>query len=892
MDTKYKKFDRYSLVRLIAVILIIILTAVGSFVPVKWLITGDNEQVFERGVKQYFASDSEYDNSKFRNSFYDFSEDLRMVTGVYGDGSKDAYNRFLKWSKLNNTEKYISDYKEKYTADLLSKDICTRISAAYELTSGETASFRKLADHKSHCIKAERIAPDGDGMNIFYSDADNYDVYYDEDEGKNVTIYTGDGEHNEYYGDDEIRSALNDIYTPSRDNIPENVLKMAEKGEIVVNLCNTALYDYDYDGYYAVRFLDNEILSGLTRNNAMLGEETAEEYLKSYGKFKADADAALKRLNSSKLFNYAVFNGDALLCTNAKDLNGLSKEKVQEKFKKNDWYVLGCYTAGRDFSDSVMPTASTDPRMFTSNLIDTDCYDTQIYANISEALALKAEYDNEGKTAQEAMRTPLVVFIVCVVMILICFAVVIGLSGKIYGSDEIKLGAFGKIPLLIKLFLLTLIVSGAVGIPCSYFDGYYDYYPNASLVSSVISAVSVLLVLLLLELICYFVKNIRAHKMSHRFFTVLLFSYAHKKHKEKKEKLANEPAVYIEITKYLKKKFFLAVALVNAVVLFIALCTWNAVFFLMSLGALVVYDFVILLYSLHYAKYVMKIFSAIREIRGGNYTVRLNPAEMPKSLKRYAQDINTLGDSVKEAVEKAVKEQNTKTELITNVSHDLKTPLTSIINYVDLLSKCDISDSTAQSYIEVLGEKSARLKKLIEDLIEASKAQTGNITSTPVPVSLNELISQIVGEYDDEFNEKGLINILSLSQEQLIVSADSKLSHRVLDNLFNNASKYAMPGTRVYVNVFRDGAYGSVTVRNISADQLNISASELMSRFVRGDSSRSTSGNGLGLSIAENLCKAQNGRFGIEINGDMFTAKVDFLLYADNKPNEEYFYEQ
>lgn len=867
MDTKYKKFDRFSLVRLIAVILIIILTAVGSFVPVRWLLTGDNADTFERGVKQYFSSDSEYENSKFGSELYDFSQNLRLVTAIYGDGSLASYNRFLKRAKLDNTDEYIKEYKEKYTNALLSNNLYDKLDAVEQLISTETATFRKIGSHSSHCINAERIYFNGDEIEVDFGDG---------------------GE--EYYNRDETDFYNNDMYNQKKDTIPNSILKEAKADEIVINLCRTSFDSGYYDGYYAVKLSENTILENLA-DGLVIDNDTAISYLNSYQKFKSDADKALKNLNSSKLFSFVVFNGNNLLCTNAKDLKGLSKEQVQKKFKANDWYVLNCYTNNKDWSETVATTKPSYYILSNAYAIDSDCYDAYLSANKSEAVALKTEYDKEGEDAKAAMRPALMVFIISVVVILACFAVVIGLSGKIYGSDEIKLGAFGKIPLLIKLFLLTLIVSGAVGIPCSYFDGYYDYYPNASLVSSVISAVSVLLVLLLLELICYFVKNIRAHKMSRRFFTVLLFSYAHKKHKEKKEKLANEPAVYIEITKYLKKKFFLAVVLVNAVVLFIALCTVNALLFMIALGLLVIYDFVILLYSLHYAKYVMKIFSAIREIRGGNYTVRLNPNEMPKSLKRYAQDINTLGDSVKEAVEKAVKEQNTKTELITNVSHDLKTPLTSIINYVDLLSKCNITDPTAQSYIEVLGEKSAKLKKLIEDLIEASKAQTGNITSVLVPVSLNELISQIVGEYDDEFNEKGLISILSLSEEPLTVSADSKLSHRVLDNLFNNASKYTMPGTRVYINVFRDGAYGSVTIRNISAGQLNISASELMSRFVRGDSSRSTSGNGLGLSIAENLCKAQNGRFGIEINGDMFTAKVDFLLYTDSKPSEEYSYE-
>jgi len=243
-------------------------------------------------------------------------------------------------------------------------------------------------------------------------------------------------------------------------------------------------------------------------------------------------------------------------------------------------------------------------------------------------------------------------------------------------------------------------------------------------------------------------------------------------------------------------------------------------------------------------------------------------------MKEQAENLNRIHASVQTAVEKQLKSERLKTELITNVSHDIKTPLTSIVNYVDLLKKQDVQDETAQEYIEVLDRQSTRLKKLIEDLMEASKASTGNINVNLAPLDSVELVKQVAGEYVDRLRDKGLELMVSLPQREVPVLADGQLLWRVFDNLLSNAQKYSQPGTRVYLDLQEAGGQVVVTFRNISAYSLNISGDELMERFVRGDSSRHTEGSGLGLSIARSLIELMNGHFGIVIDGDLFKAQV------------------
>ena len=223
-----------------------------------------------------------------------------------------------------------------------------------------------------------------------------------------------------------------------------------------------------------------------------------------------------------------------------------------------------------------------------------------------------------------------------------------------------------------------------------------------------------------------------------------------------------------------------------------------------------------------------------------------------------------------------MKSERLKTELITNVSHDIKTPLTSIINYVDLMKQEEIEDEKVKEYLQVLDNKSQRLKKLTEDLVEASKASSGNIKLTMEKLNVKELIKQVSGEFEDKFEKRGLEIIENLPEEDIFIEADSRYMFRVMENMYVNISKYALENSRVYIDIEKNGDTAKISLKNISQDQLNISVDELMQRFVRGDSSRTTEGSGLGISIAKSLTELQKGKFNIYLDGDLFKVEIEF----------------
>lgn len=289
----------------------------------------------------------------------------------------------------------------------------------------------------------------------------------------------------------------------------------------------------------------------------------------------------------------------------------------------------------------------------------------------------------------------------------------------------------------------------------------------------------------------------------------------------------------------------------------------------------IVLDVAALFYCVLIIVSVDRIMHAVSDIRHGKTDAKINTERMPLFLKNFAGDITSIGDGLKEAVDSAVKDQRMKAELITNVSHDLKTPLTSIVSYVDLLKRCNVEGEDANKYISILDEKAHRMKKLIEDLVEASKASSGAMEVHPIRVNLCEFAVQAVGEHEDELKSKGIEVVLSLPQKTVNAMADPMKISRVVENLFSNIRKYAMEGTRVYADISESEGFAVLTIKNISRNQLNVPAEELMQRFVRGDSSRTGEGSGLGLSIVKNLCELQGGRFSISVDGDLFKAVVE-----------------
>lgn len=301
-------------------------------------------------------------------------------------------------------------------------------------------------------------------------------------------------------------------------------------------------------------------------------------------------------------------------------------------------------------------------------------------------------------------------------------------------------------------------------------------------------------------------------------------------------------------------------------------------FYRVRYGAFLMMKIIELLAVLYIAVSLRTLQKGGEKLARGDFSSPIDTRYLLWDFKRYGQELNDVQGGLEQAVQEQMKAEHLKTELITNVSHDIKTPLTSIVNYVDLLKKEDMPSPAAREYIAVLDRQSHRLKKLTEDLVEASKASSGALNVELQPTDVNVLLSQIEGEYQERLAACHLTLVTQPPAPGTMIQADSRLLSRVMDNLVSNVCKYALENTRVYVTAaVRDGQ-AVISFKNVSRDELNISPDELMERFVRGDASRHSEGSGLGLSIARSLVQLQGGTFALSIDADLFRADIVFPL--------------
>ncbi len=280
--------------------------------------------------------------------------------------------------------------------------------------------------------------------------------------------------------------------------------------------------------------------------------------------------------------------------------------------------------------------------------------------------------------------------------------------------------------------------------------------------------------------------------------------------------------------------------------------------------------------AIWFASQLKKIKRGGEAIANGDFEYRINSRELWPMLRRHAYNLNCAADGMSKAVDDRMKSERFKTELITNVSHDLKTPLTSIVSYVDLLKKENIENENALEYIEVIDRQSQKLRKLTEDLVEASKASSGAISVNKEVLDIGELINQSVGEFSEKLETAKITPVINLPEKEVFVCADGRLLWRVFDNLIQNIIKYAQPETRAYFDLTELEGAAVLTVKNISKEPLNMTAEALMERFVRGDASRNSEGNGLGLSIAKSLTELCGGTFELVLDGDLYKVKISF----------------
>ena len=446
---------------------------------------------------------------------------------------------------------------------------------------------------------------------------------------------------------------------------------------------------------------------------------------------------------------------------------------------------------------------------------------------------------------------PLSIVAVLVLLIMNCF--LIGLRNE---KGEVILNAFDKTPLLVALIILFILSMIGCGFLIALTSENLTLILSGTAIGAVIVYISFVF---FLETI---IKRIKSKTLFRNTITYRILRWI-KSLITSMTRNANMTVKLILI--------FIAFGILNIIGFGLSINNEPIGFFILI--AIWVYAFA----KMHQwlVRYI-EIKNAINEIYIGNTEVHLDEKRYKGSLNSMAIQVNDIAGGLSNAIQEKVKSERLKTELITNVSHDIKTPLTSIINYVDLLKKEKMPNEQAEEYLNILDNKSQRLKRLTEDLVEASKASSGNIKLNIEKLNVNELLKQVSGEFEDKFKLRNLEEVMSLPEKNVYINADSRYMYRILENMYSNISKYAMDNTRVYIDVIPNNNRITIQMKNISKEKLNISTEELMQRFVRGDSARNTEGSGLGLSIATSLTTLQGGTFNIYLDGDLYKVIIEF----------------
>ncbi|MCD7846608.1 MAG: HAMP domain-containing histidine kinase [Oscillospiraceae bacterium] len=460
--------------------------------------------------------------------------------------------------------------------------------------------------------------------------------------------------------------------------------------------------------------------------------------------------------------------------------------------------------------------------------------------------------------------------IVTAVVALACFIVLMTTAGHFPEYEGVHLTFADKIPLELYLIPVGVVLFGSLYIVSEII--YIDLEARLLqyLIFALCAGVSAGVVMLVLMTCSARVKARRFFKNTIIFGSLIwLFSFLRR---------------LIKNRKYATKLKFIFIGVLIYDFLCFLLLLVDA---FLGLLMFTVGNLAVLIAALVYAMGVRKLEEAAQAISEGKTETVVDNDGLYFGLGKFAGHLNNINDGIQAAVDESLRSERLKTELITNVSHDLKTPLTSIVNYVDILSKEDIQPDSAKEYVDVLVRQSQRMKKLIDDLVEALKAQAGAIPVELEKTDMSILLTQATVEYEDRLEATGLKLVVTTPEKPLMALVDGRLMWRVFDNLMGNILKYAQPDTRVYVSAEETDGKIQIIFKNISKYELNISSDELMERFVRGDSSRSTEGSGLGLSIAKSLCALNNVDFNIVIDGDLYKAELTMNELPPEPPNEE-----
>ena len=470
----------------------------------------------------------------------------------------------------------------------------------------------------------------------------------------------------------------------------------------------------------------------------------------------------------------------------------------------------------------------------------------RIYAALEDDALLHRA--NRWNSDRQILIRNTAVIIICILLVIANFSYLISSAGKVAGSDEIHLTSFDNLYTDINLALIAGI---AAGCRMEFYNVLNIKFTSENLMRLAMLIITAAISALLLILVLSLARHI------------------------KKRTIIKHSVIYIILSKSVETLINMAASgplmykTIGAAILVIIASVYAADKPLLIAGILFISTYIIYNKVTHFHK----IQEGLQVAKNGDYDYKIR-LEGKGEFRRLSEDINEITSGLKSAVESEVRSEKLKTELITNVSHDIKTPLTSIISYVDLLKREGLDSNNAPKYLDVLERKSNRLKNLTEDLFEAAKATSGSIEPKFERVHINSLIEQLLGELDEKIHESNLIFKVSATNEKVYAMADGRLLSRVMENLLSNIFKYTLKGSRVYIEISEDENNVSISFKNISAGELNIPVNELMERFKRGDESRSSEGSGLGLAIAKSLMEVQKGLLELSIDGDLFKAEI------------------
>lgn len=612
-------------------------------------------------------------------------------------------------------------------------------------------------------------------------------------------------------------------------------------------------------------------------------QEIKKVFLEQYSSAKEDENGSVEsnfvyaksRLSKLDVFKYYVIDAKGTVYSNVE--KDISKEAFVTAAESNSAYIIydGKNIRLGDFAEDEKESYTTS----LTNWPDREIYiyiDESRWGNTDDPYANLYSAYTELKTTDSlsllgiAALTLIASFILMIVFLCLC--------GHKNGEEKPVTAYIDKLPTDIHFILSFGCIAGltvlTIWLGAEIIAS--DFYTSLFLIFTpwILSAILTVSYMFFIE---WLASTVRIKKAGKKFFKRMLIVRAfsavctgiQRFSGKLSEKFKYQP-------KKIKKTLFVLIGgylsgnIVLCPLVALALGYFTPIPFILSLICFIAYNAVCLYFIIEYLKKLDTIIDA---------SCRHIPADfggqkVPESLRLLALNLTNTNEALEQAIAKAVRDEQMKTELITNVSHDLKTPLTSLISYSDLLEKCDIQDETAKKYIGVIHTQSIKLKRLIEDLIEASKVSSGNVTINATNLNFSELAMQAIAEFAPEMEKNGNEIIFLEPETAPLVFADGSKTYRILSNLLSNAKKYSAADTRVYVSVYSDNINSYFEIKNISCEQLNISPNELTERFVRGDKSRTREGNGLGLSIAKDLCVLQNGNLHLFIDGDLFKAIV------------------